>query len=52
VVEVGRGTSTRTKTHSTVEVNLAHTKVQFPTKVAPKEENHQMLKTKKVILCH
>jgi hypothetical protein len=27
-------------------------KVQFPTKVAPKEENHQMLETKKVALCH
>jgi len=26
--------------------------VQFPTKVAPKEENHQMLDTKKLALCH
>jgi hypothetical protein len=26
-------------------------KVQLPTKVAPKEENHQMLETKKVALC-
>ena len=28
------------------------TKVQLPTKVAPSEENHQMLETKKVALCH
>jgi hypothetical protein len=27
-------------------------KVQLPTKVAPKEENHPMLETKKVALCH
>jgi hypothetical protein len=27
-------------------------KVQFPTKVVPKEENHQMLDTRKVVLCH
>jgi hypothetical protein len=27
-------------------------KVQFPTKVAPKEEKHQMLETKKVALYH
>ena len=27
-------------------------KVQLPTKMAPKEENHQMLETKKVALCH
>jgi hypothetical protein len=27
-------------------------KVQLPTNVAPKEENHQMLETKNVILCH
>jgi hypothetical protein len=26
--------------------------VQLPTEVAPKEENHQMLETKKVALCH
>lgn len=27
-------------------------KVQLPTRVAPNEENHQMLETKKVTLCH
>jgi hypothetical protein len=27
-------------------------KVQLPTEVAPKEENHQILETKKVALCH
>jgi hypothetical protein len=27
-------------------------KVQLPTKVAPKEEKPQMLKTKKLALCH
>jgi hypothetical protein len=27
-------------------------KVQLPTKVAPKEENHQMMKTKRVVLYH